>query len=297
MFENKEAPLVSVVIPCYNHEKYVQECIRSVIEQDYEDIELIIIDDGSKDESVSKIQELVPECEKRFRRFEFRTRSNKGLCETLNEAIAWCEGEYYSSIASDDIMRPYKTREQVEYLEANSSFIGVFGAVEILYKNGCKKEVVRKSNAYHFNDIFLHNHNLPAPTSMLRLEKVKEVNGYRRGFIIEDWIMWLDLTRSGGILSYLGRVFVTYRRHDGNLSGQLDKMYVGRLQVIDLFKGCGSYKKAKAAVYLVQAIDVQAVDRIKSVPFAVKSVFNDIGVVFTLRFLSYLMKMFLPRSG
>lgn len=83
-----QKPLVSVVIPCYNHENYVQECIKSAIEQDYENIELIIIDDGSKDESVNKIQELVPGCEKRFCRFEFRTRPNKGLCKTLNEALA-----------------------------------------------------------------------------------------------------------------------------------------------------------------------------------------------------------------
>ena len=81
-------PLVSIAIPSYNHEIYVQECIRSVIDQDYRNIELIIIDDGSTDNSVEKIEELIPLCKKRFVRFEFLCRENKGLSATLNEAIA-----------------------------------------------------------------------------------------------------------------------------------------------------------------------------------------------------------------
>ena len=57
--QNNEKPLVSVVIPCYNHEKFVQDCIQSVIDQTYENIELIIIDDGSKDSSVDKIKGMI----------------------------------------------------------------------------------------------------------------------------------------------------------------------------------------------------------------------------------------------
>jgi glycosyltransferase involved in cell wall biosynthesis len=55
---NKKHPLVSVVVPCYNHEGYVKECIQSIIDQSYKNIELIVIDDGSKDASVAVIEEL-----------------------------------------------------------------------------------------------------------------------------------------------------------------------------------------------------------------------------------------------
>lgn len=75
-------PLVSVVIPCYNHESFVQDSIQSVIDQPYQNIELIIIDDGSKDGSVEKIQEMIPACQERFVRFEFQYRPNKGLSAT-----------------------------------------------------------------------------------------------------------------------------------------------------------------------------------------------------------------------
>lgn len=294
---SKEKPLVSIVIPCYNHEKYVQECIKSVIAQDYENIELIIIDDGSKDESVRKIQELAPECENRFRRFEFRTRPNKGLCETLNEALIWCEGVYISFIASDDVMRPYKTVVQVDYLEANLNAIGVFGGIEILYKNNYRKEIIKHKKNYYFDDIFLHKHFLPAPTSMLRLNKVKAINGFREGFVIEDWIMWLDLTEAGGRLDYIGRVFASYRRHEGNLSGQLEKMYMGRIQVVEAFKMKKNYKKAKARVYLMQALDLQNEYKYKSIRFAYKSILTDIGVLFSIQFFKFLIKMFIRQKG
>ena len=102
--ENNNQPLVSVVIACYNHENFVQDCVQSIIDQTYENIELIIIDDGSKDGSVEKIQEMIPACKQRFVRFEFRYRPNKGLSATLNEALEWCEGTYFSPIASDDIL-------------------------------------------------------------------------------------------------------------------------------------------------------------------------------------------------
>ena len=89
----EDSPLVSVVIACYNHENFVQDCIKSVVAQTYDNIELIIIDDGSKDSSVEKISELIDVCQNRFSRFEFRHRSNKGLTATLNEALERRQGE------------------------------------------------------------------------------------------------------------------------------------------------------------------------------------------------------------
>ena len=98
----EKIPLISVVIPCYNHENFVQEAIQSVIDQDYKNIELLIIDDGSKDSSVEKIEELIPVCKQRFNRFEFKSRANKGISATLNEALAWANGDFFTICASDD---------------------------------------------------------------------------------------------------------------------------------------------------------------------------------------------------
>ena len=74
--ENTALPLVTVMIPCYNHEKYIKESIQSVIDQTYSRLELIVIDDGSKDNSVQKIEEMRLACEQRFEFFKFIFREN-----------------------------------------------------------------------------------------------------------------------------------------------------------------------------------------------------------------------------
>ncbi len=117
---NQKNPLVSVVIPCYNHEQFVQESIQSVIDQDYKNIELIVIDDGSKDCSVEKIQEMIPACEERFVRFEFRHRANKGLCATLNEGARVAKGEIVGFCSSDDTLHKNKIQTQVDFFKRNT---------------------------------------------------------------------------------------------------------------------------------------------------------------------------------
>lgn len=237
-------PLVSVVIPCYNHEKFVQDSIQSVIDQTYENIELIIIDDGSKDNSVVKIEEMIDLCEKRFTRFDFRSRPNKGLSSTLNEALEWCEGKYFSPIASDDQMLNYKTSMQVKYLENNSSFVAVFGGVQLIDEDNKKLEkLVSKARSYTFKDIIMHKHDLLAPTQMIRKETIKEVGGYDSNLFIEDWYMWLLLSEEGNIFS-MNEIFALYRQHDNNISKNLAKMHEGRLKVLESFRNHPLYEEA-----------------------------------------------------
>ena len=149
MIEEKEMPLVSVVVPCYNHEKYVKETIESIINQTYKNIELIVIDDGSKDNSVEAIKEMIPACEKRFPRFEFRHRENKGLSATLNEMVDWAEGKYFTGCASDDIMLPSKISLLVEKLESSDdSYSVAFGDAIFIDDNSNEVFIDRKTGEY-----------------------------------------------------------------------------------------------------------------------------------------------------
>ena len=89
----------------------MQETIKSVIDQTYQNIELIIIDDGSKDNTWQKIQELKDICQKRFTRFVAQTQQNQGVTITLNKAVPLCKGKYISIIASDDLFMPQAIEE------------------------------------------------------------------------------------------------------------------------------------------------------------------------------------------
>lgn len=270
----EQQPLVSIVIPCYNHAQFVQETIQSVIDQDYENIELIIIDDGSKDNSVEVIQEMIPACEERFVRFEFRYRPNKGLCATLNEALQWCEGKYFAPVASDDIIKSHKTRIQVDYLEKNQESHGVFGQAEVLSRNGISARARggKKEKKFNFNDILLHKHVFYASTQMLRLDSVKNTGGYKENLMIEDWSMWLFLTQNGGTLDFTNNVFSTYRMHENNTINQHDKMHQGCLEVLLLFKDNKNYKKALAKLQIVYAQNIQTKSKIESIPVALEAI-------------------------
>lgn len=210
-------PLVSIIIPCYNHEKFVQDSIQSVINQTYENIELIIIDDGSKDNSVIKIKEMTELCKDRFVRFEFRHRSNKGLSATLNEALEWSRGEYFSTLASDDQIFDYKTSVQVSFLEKNRDYGAVFGGVQLIDETNEKLEqVVIKARAYSFDGIIMHKHSLLAPTQMIRMDSIRKTDGYNSDIVIEDWYMWFLLSREANIFN-ISEVFAFYRKHDTNI--------------------------------------------------------------------------------
>lgn len=218
-------PLVSVVIPCYNHESFVQDSIQSVIDQTYENIELIIIDDGSQDSSILRIQEMVEKCENRFTRFEFRYRPNKGLSATLNEALDWCSGEYYSAIASDDIMIKTKTEFQVKFLSENHDVAAVFGAIKLIDKNNkIKGERIHETHKYVFEEIFLNKHDLPASTQMAQLNLIKSIGGYNPKYKIEDWYMLLKMSSRNYSIVYINEFFCFYRFHDSNFSKNMEVM-------------------------------------------------------------------------
>jgi len=289
-----ESPLVSVVIPCYNHEKYVQETIQSVIEQDYGSIELIVIDDGSKDNSVEKIQDMVVACKFRFKRFEFRHRSNVGLIATLNEALEWCEGEYFSILASDDQWLSSKVDFQVRYLVQNPRAAGVFGGINIIDDDdvALRKKALNALEKYSFDQVFLSQAFLAAPTALLRIKNIKSVGGFDENFRVEDWYMWLRLTEGGNsTLDCLPQVVANYRRHAANLSKNYKFMLDEQHKILDLYRASSLYKKAEAALIFAAYSALIPHDKLK----AVSLIPGFLRLWNEKRFWSALAKIFMPQ--
>lgn len=114
--------LVSVVIPSYNHHEYVLQAIASVLDQDWPDIDLIVIDDGSTDGSAELIQELY---EKRGG-FRFVKRENQGLIKTLNQGLSLARGDYFCELASDDFFPADSIRKRVMAMQQKPGCAVVF---------------------------------------------------------------------------------------------------------------------------------------------------------------------------
>jgi alpha-1,3-rhamnosyltransferase len=98
--------LISVIIPAYNHEMYIGETIRSLIIQSYENVELIILNDGSRDNTNQVIRDIRLECEKRFVDFKYINKDNEGIIKTLNKGLSLAGGKFIYIIASDDSAEP-----------------------------------------------------------------------------------------------------------------------------------------------------------------------------------------------
>lgn len=239
-------PLVSVVVPCYNHENYVRECLQSIINQNYKNIELIVIDDGSKDTSVAVIEEMRAVCQARFVRFEFISRENRGLCNTLNQALDWCKGIYVATIASDDIWMPFKIQIQTKYLEMHPEAVAVFGGIMVIDESGKVTRKIEKPGSFDFRDIFLQKHFLPAPTALVRKLELQAV-GYDPAIGVEDWNMWLKLSNHQGIrLVALKEIVAAYRRHQSNMSRNAELMHDSGLKILAQFSDHADYKQAVA---------------------------------------------------
>lgn len=102
----RKPPLISVLVPSYNHERYVENAVRSVLSQDWPRVELIVVDDGSTDATWDVLLRLRPECEAGLERVVLERQENCGTCTTLNRLRAHARGEFVTFLASDDAFLP-----------------------------------------------------------------------------------------------------------------------------------------------------------------------------------------------
>ncbi len=237
-------PLVTAVIPVYNHEKYVVESIRSIIAQTYANLELIVINDGSKDRSHEMILPLIEECRQRFVRFEYINRENIGLSATLNQALAWAQGEYLSALASDDVALPEKIEVLVAALEEKGpTYAAAFGNALFIDAEGHRiclgvDGSVTDSNSTEACDNFLDFYTrgrglnyrgedfgtyaslisgnyLPAMSNVVRTAAIVQAGGWTPGNVVEDWEMWLKLSKTKRFW-LINEPLALYRMHGSN---------------------------------------------------------------------------------
>lgn len=235
-------PLVTVVVPAYNHERFVAQCLESIERQSYPSLELLIVNDGSSDSTDAQIRKWMSTQGRRWERIEYLSQANKGITHTLNRALVWCRGKYISPIASDDILCEDKISLLVESLEAkgdshavafgNARFMDEEGGDLTLGPEGTDQEPQGLFLEYYcggrnldfrdpgifgsYGSLLLGNY-LPAMSSLIRVQSVKDVGGWTEGNRVEDWELWLKLARKKAFV-YVDKVVARYRWHGNNTS-------------------------------------------------------------------------------
>lgn len=245
-------PLVSIIIPSYNHEKYVEQAIMSIIDQTYRNLELIIIDDGSVDESPYVIKELVNKIDS-SKKIIFEIQDNMGLSKTLNKAIRMANGEYIAILASDDMYLPNKIEECVNVLSnAESNVCAVFSNGFIINENGVKMHQFYDNkhkkpwgkNVY--KELLLGNW-IAALSLLYRKSSLLECGLFDENLEIEDYDMLLRLAKIFE-LKYISKPLVLYRMHGLNCSNNKEKMNEHLESIYKKHKDLYSYKKYTLAL-------------------------------------------------
>ena len=235
--EHLDNPVVSAIVPSYNHEAYIEECILSIVNQTYQNIELIVIDDGSKDRS----REILERLQKQYD-FVLVFQENQGVSKTLNKAIRqYAHGKYIACLASDDFIMPDKIERQVRFLEENPEVDVVFGKVYMVDE---KSQIINDRKIFEPFDepvkkipfeLLIENNRIPAPSKLMRRDSWEKCGGYNENTIIEDFDLWLKIAHQGNIV-YLNDYFAYYRWHWQNVSTQVLKIYTATWELVNSWK-------------------------------------------------------------
>jgi glycosyltransferase involved in cell wall biosynthesis len=196
-------PLVTVLIGCYNQARFVVETLESVRLLAYRNLQVIIWDDCSSDNSVEVIQSWI-----RRHNFEctFLQHSiNRGLCQSLNEALVLARGKYICSVAGDDLFMPDRIARQVQILEDSPADVGVvYSDAFLIDENGGALpkmfmeehgKLSAPSEGFIFDELFQGNF-IPAMTTLVRRECFNQVGTYDEELCFEDWDMWMRISRT-----------------------------------------------------------------------------------------------------
>lgn len=243
-----DQPLVSVVIPCYNHERYIASCVESVLRQTHDNIQLIAIDDGSSDKSPQVLENL---CD--LHGFHYERQDNQGLASTLNRGLDLAKGQYFCALGSDDMMLPDKTQKQLSYMQENPQ-VDICGGNHLVID--CNGLIIDKNQRFpparqlHFDDVFLSRKpSIAASTMMVRTDLIRAVGGYDPSIPLEDVYMWLKLTAKGHAIAALNDVLIYYRKHAENTRKNLSYMLANLERTYADYSDHPDYQAVMGKVY------------------------------------------------
>ncbi len=205
--------MVSVIIPVYNSEKYIKETIASVLEQTYKQVEIIVIDDYSSDNSRRILSDLVQAYSNII---YHRQKENQGVAVARNTGLELAKGRYVAFLDSDDIWKKDKLEKQLSLMrEKQAGF--VFSAIEMMDENGNERKKKRKIKTEVDYKYLLKNTVIPTSTVIIDRNIVEnfKMPHMRSG---QDYATWLMILRNGTIAYGVDEALVKYRVGSSSLS-------------------------------------------------------------------------------
>jgi alpha-1,6-rhamnosyltransferase len=268
--KNDSMPLVSIIAPCYNAEKYLDAAIASIFAQDYQNFEVIIVDDGSSDNSVAMLQALQARYD-----FQLYSQANQGVSAALNHGLSHARGEYVCTPDLDDIMLPSSVRLRADYLNQHPE-VGCVGAL-IIYMdsdgNDTKTQKLSGIKKLTFDEILGDAVVVGAPVSLYRMDALRAVDFYDPEIRVQDFQMTLRIASKGYEVHVLPVSVTRYRRHPNNLSRRYKVLLDADMRTIAPYRTHPAYSRGltaiinKALKYAVVSDKKYAWTLLRSIPF------------------------------
>lgn len=220
-----EAPHVSIIIPVFNSEKFIQKTIESVIAQTYSDWEIIAINDGSTDKSLEILNKYKQELPSKI---HVINQKNSGPSSTRNKGITEAKGKYIAFLDSDDLWMLNKLEKQVEFLESDKEIGLLFSDCYVIEGNRIinGKSYLERSKPFRgkiFNHLF-YNNFIPTSTAIVRKDVLKEVGLFNQQYkISQDYDLWLRIAENYSV-DFLDELLAEYRFHNEGISRNVELM-------------------------------------------------------------------------
>lgn len=195
-----EKPLISVVIPTYNRERYIKKALESVLNQSYKNFEIIVIDDSENDKT-EKIIKLLNRKEIKYIRNEVRL----GFVKSLNKGIAMAQGKHIARLDDDDIWcDPQKLEKQVKFLEEHPGYILVGGGAILIDEKGKElRRILPPEKDDKIRELMLFDCLFSHSTVVFKKETWELAEGYDERFdSAEDWDLWMKFGEFGKFYNF-----------------------------------------------------------------------------------------------
>lgn len=221
--------VVAVVIPCYNASAYVGQAIASVLAQTYQRFEIVVVDDGSTDDSYEAISHYKDS-------IKILRQHNQGVANARNAAIRSLSSEYIAYLDADDRWLPHKLQVQVDYLEQHPNVAAVHSGVVYIDADGSRlaENKVQWFPPEQMTFANLLRHNTITLSSVLqRRSSLDDELFAQRAAPCEDWDLWLRLVADGHRVGYIADSLAEYRVHSANSSAHEVRMNYATIAVMD----------------------------------------------------------------
>ena len=222
---SEATPQVSVIVPCYNHGQYLPEAVSSVIKQTCCNWEIIIVDDGSTDDSAHIAEQLLQTYD--HHPIYLLSHANQGLGPTRNAGIRIARGHYILPLDADDLIKPTMLEQTVPVLEADPDLGVVYTSVQMF---GAEKNTW-SGGEYDLQRLRFDNQmNV---TALFRKEAWEQVGGFRDMSGMADWDFWLSLAEAGWHGKRIAQPLFCYRRTNNSMLTTSHRRHLGlRAQII-----------------------------------------------------------------